>query len=153
MPSIIYSDSPVTRPRKGITAQVLIDGFSPGAPKEIFNIGPEQKLIASYLLERSRGFSRMPASCPDFVSLASSPSNIDQYRLAFGLTLLQDAIALRGRMGLKLKFGTSSAGRFINPAEQSSCIRFLEAIEGVDELEVRFRYREQNSIVRGNFLI
>jgi hypothetical protein len=147
------------RPRKGINAQVLIDGFSPGAPREMFNLERDYRLVASYLLERGRGFNRIiPASqfpSSEFIILCSRPGDINQYRLAFGLTLIEDAKEASGRMGFKLQFAQSSVGRLVQIAEPHSCIRFLEAIEGVDDLEIRFRYRDQksNALIKGNFLI
>jgi hypothetical protein len=147
------------RPRKGINAEVLIDGFSPGAPKEIFDLGPGHHLVAKYLLERCRGFNRITKTAQfprsEFITIASNPATTDQFRLAFGLTLIMDAIECSGRMGFKLILESRSVGRFVQPAESASCIRFLEAIEGVDELEIRFRYRDtkSNCIVKGNFRI
>jgi hypothetical protein len=147
-------------PRKrGIRAEVLIDGFPPGPPKERFAIGTGRRLIADYLLASERGFSRVIplAQHPpyEFIFLLSSPADRDQFRLAFGLSLIEDALELGGRMGFRLRFLDRVASRFIHPAEPQSSIRFLEAMEGVDEAEIRFRYLDNSSgaRVKGSFLI
>jgi hypothetical protein len=155
-PHIHFSPDRLQRPRKGIDAQVLIDGFSPGAPKDSFPLGMEYRLVADYLLECDRGFKGTMLVKPvsGFV-LWSEPETVPQYRLAFGLGLLLDALEYSGRMGIKILFADKSAARLIQPAEPVSCIRFLEILEGVDDLEVRFRYKDQksNSLIKGNFQI
>ncbi|HSB47357.1 MAG TPA: hypothetical protein VLD37_05055 [Candidatus Bilamarchaeum sp.] len=159
MPSIIHAGpASAPRPRKGINAQVLVDGFSPGPARDIFNIEREMHLLADYLLERDRGFSRIritQSPDPEFILICSTPLRLDQYRLAFGMSLLEDVRVLGGRMGFRLHMEGRTAGRFVQPAEPPSCIRFLEAIEGVDDLEIRFRYREHfsNLLVRGSISI
>lgn len=142
------------KPKKGISARVLVDGFSPGAPKDVFQLDFSHWMVANYLLERQRGFWRIiqtaqfPSS--EFITLGSRPENINQYRLAFGLTLLEDARGAPSRMGLKLLMeGGRSAMVRVRAEEPPSCIRFLEFMEGVDDLTVKFHYRGPAATVRG----
>lgn len=155
-PHIHNGPERLQRPRKGINAQVLVDGFSPGAPRDSFTLSIGYELVADYLLECDRGFkgTKLVKPASGFV-MWSEPETVPQYRLAFGLGLLLDAIEYSGRMGIKILFADRSAARFIQPAEPASCIRFLEILEGVDDLEVRFRYKDQksNSLIKGNLQI
>ncbi len=143
-------------PKRGVSAHVLIDGFAPGAPKSVFEIEREFTLLANYLLEGDRGFSRVVPipqfPKPAFISLSSEPQDINQFRIAFGLTLLGDARELDGRMGVRLLFADRAVSRFVYAGEVNPCIKFLEIMEGVDDLLVKFRYRDQKSnvLVYGN---
>ncbi len=144
------------RPRKGINATVLIDGFSPGPARDVFDLDHRYSLVARYLLDCERGFSRAVQLAqfpkPAFIVLHSEPRDRDQLRVAFGLTLLLDCTEMNGRMGLKLHMNGREAGRFIHPREPISCIKFLEVFEGVDDLAVKYRYRDKssNSVVKGS---
>jgi hypothetical protein len=155
-PSLQRDPAAPVRPRKGIDAEVLIDGFSPGPAKYVFDLDPRYSLLARYLLDNQRGFMRaMPLAQfpkPATIVLYSAPTDATQLRIAFGLTLLLDALEMNGRMGLRLNMGGRSVGKFIQPGEQDSCIRFLEVFEGVDDLTVKFRYRDRssNSVVKGS---
>ncbi|MFN7991810.1 MAG: hypothetical protein U0R44_06675 [Candidatus Micrarchaeia archaeon] len=147
--------NPSHRPKRGISAEVLIDGFSPGPAKDLFQIGPEFALVASYLLEGDRGFFRVrnaiQPGATEPVTLLSEPHGINQHRVAFGLTLLDDARQMSGRMGLKLILEARTVSRFVQAREPIPCIKFLEALEGVDDLLIRFRYRDKkmNTVVKG----
>jgi hypothetical protein len=141
------------RPRKGINAEVLIDGISPGAAKDVFHIDDKYKLVISYLLEPGRCFSkggiiRGPTSGATL--LFSEPESLDQFRVAFGLTLYTDMLEMSGRMGMRVHFAGRSVARFVS-TEPVSCIKFLETLEGVDDLSIRFRYTDQktNNVVKG----
>ncbi len=151
----LVQGEPCRRRPKGIDATVLIDGFSPAAARDVFELDPRYALMARYLLDGQRGFTRAVPWAqfpkPVTISLVSEPKDTDQLRVAFGLTLLLDALELNGRMGLRLHMSGRSVGRFIQPKETGSCIRFLEVFEGVDDLTVKFRYKDpsSNSFVKG----
>ena len=147
------------RPRKGLNAEILVDGLSPGSPREVFNLEWQYSMVAYYLLESERGFRRIipiaqfPPS--EFITIKSAPQDLDQYRLAFGLTLIEDSKEAGASMGIKVLMKERIAARFVQIKDSASCIRFLEVIEGVDDLSVRFRFRDNSSgtLVSGNFLI
>lgn len=138
------SKSAPSAPKKGICAEVLIDGVSPRPPRDVFHLEFRFRPVMDYLLSRERGFRRIIQVAqfppPEFLMLASRPRGIDQYRLAFGLTLLQDALEAEARMGLRIRLSDRSASRIIESAVPASCIRLLEVLERVDELRVRFWY-------------
>lgn len=148
-------DSCLRQPRKGISAEVLIDGLSPGPARGVFDLDHRYSLLARYLLDCERGFTRKIQVAqfpkPSAITLLSAPEDITQLRIAFGLTLLLDAQDAGARMGLKLLMNGRTAARFIQPRETEPCIKFLEVLEGVDDLTVKYRYREKstNSLVRG----
>ncbi len=155
LPAYGFSQEPL-RPKKGIRAEVLLDGFSPAPPRELFQLDYRLSLVARFVSEPGRGFTRIAPMAqfpkPASISLRSAPQDLDQYRLAFGMTILEDDRDLRGRMALRLRIGESTSGRFINADDPASCIRFLEAMEGVDSVLVSYRYHDNPSgaIVRGN---
>jgi hypothetical protein len=92
MPRQILDNPCLKQPRKGINAEVLIDGFSPGPAKDTFDLDPKYSLVARYLLENQRGFMRaIPFAQfpkPSTIILLSEPKDAIQLRIAFGLTLL-----------------------------------------------------------------
>lgn len=147
------------RPKKGVNADVLVDGLSPGAPRDLFHLDWKCQRMAYYLLEGDRGFRRIIHSAQfppaEFITIKSSPAHLDQFRVAFGLTLIEDSKETGARMGLKVHMKDRTVGRFVQLAESSSCIRFLEVIEGVDDLRVKFRFRDESSgsVVSGAFFI
>ncbi|MEW6722561.1 MAG: hypothetical protein AB1324_04830 [Candidatus Micrarchaeota archaeon] len=146
MPSRIHSSHAPFPPKKGVDAQVLVDGFSPAPARDSFSMAGDFALVASYLLEGGRGFRGLSIATRDpLVLLWSEPETVSHYRLSFGLTLLLDSLELQGRMGIKVLAAGRSAGRFVHPEDQMSCIKFLEVLEGVDSLGVKFRYRDSRS--------
>src|SRR5512143_2864811 len=138
----LQGDSCLKQPRKGINAEVLIDGLSPGPAKDVFDLDPRRSLLVRYLLDCDRGFTRaVPLAQfpkPSTITLLSSPEDITQLRIAFGLTLLLDAQEADARMGLRLLMRERSVARFIQVRETEPCIKFLEVLEGVDDLTIKY---------------
>ncbi len=152
----LQGDSCLKQPRKGISAEVLIDGLSPSPARDVFDLDPRFSLLVRYLLDCDRGFTRRVQVAqfpkPATITLASAPEDLTQLRIAFGLTLLLDVQEAGARMGLKLVMKGRTAARFIQARETEPCIKFLEVLEGVDDLTVKYRYREKttNSVVKGS---